>query len=120
MGTPKKSKSHLDRLLEEAYYFGLTPKEATELTPNEMASFISARRRHEIDNQKMLARMSYSAGMLGSMSLAKRFPKFEEVFSFPSDKPDNAEDIERSKLEMMAFAANMNRAAQEGEVTDDG
>ena len=108
-------------LLEEAYYFGLTPKEATELTPVEMAAFVTARRKHENDFQRSLAHMSYSAGVLGSMALAKRVPRFEEVFKF-DDQHEASQTLERSKLEMIAFAANMNRQAQEmeKEVVDDG
>ena len=101
-------------MIEEAYYYGLTPKEVTELSAAEVAVFIEVRRRRLLDDQKMLAQMSYSAGVLGSMALAKKMPKFEQVFKFPDDvkKEVTKTDIERSKLEMMALAANLNAQVQ--------
>lgn len=74
-----------------------------------MAAFVNARRRHEVDIQKSLAHMSYSAGVLGSMSLRKTLPRFEEVFKFGDEEKEK--DIDRSKMEMLALAANLNRQA---------
>lgn len=98
-------------MLEEAYTYGLTPKEATELTLAEMASFISANRRAELERSKLLARIGYSAGMLGSMSLAKKRPRFEEIFQFPHSQ-DNQNNATRLKAQMLVWAEQMNRLAR--------
>lgn len=102
-------------MIEEAYYYGLTPKEVTELSAAEVAVFVEVRHRRLLDDQKMLAQMSYSAGVLGSMALAKKMPRFEQVFKFPDDveKGITKMDVERSKAEMMALAANLNAMVQQ-------
>jgi len=106
-------------LIEEAYYYGLTPAEVSELSAAEVAVFVEVKQRKALDDQKMLAQMSYSAGVLGSMSLARRLPKFSEVFVFPEDKKEiTAQDVERSKLEMIAFAMALNAQVQQIEKED--
>lgn len=95
-------------MLEELYAYGVTPKQATELTLAEMASFISARRRYEIGFYKKLAQIGYSAGLVGSSTLARRKPRFEDLFTFPNDEtPVN--NVELMKAQMLVWAQNVNR-----------
>lgn len=95
-------------------YFGLHPKEATELTVAEMALFIKCQRRRQRDEWRMLAQVGYSGGIVGSMSLSKSRPKFEELFNFPVDEEHQKELIERSRKQMIAWAANVNRLNKKG------
>lgn len=94
-------------MLEELYAYGLTPQQATELTLAEMASFLSARKKHELAQQKMLAQIGYSAGIIGSMALTKSRPRFEEIFSFPREQV--AVDANLMKARMLVWAQNSNR-----------
>lgn len=96
-------------MLEEAYAYGLKPREATELTLAEMASFISAKRKKEMEQNKLLAQIGYSGGMIASLSLAKKRPEFSEVFNFPKTEEINKNDIEKSKAGMLVWAEEMNR-----------
>ena len=97
-------------MLDEAYYYGITPKEAQELTLAEMASFIKAKRRQEMDWVKVLANVGYTAGAIGSMSLSKRRPRFSECFKFPDD--DKPVNLETAKSQMLAWAERVNRASR--------
>lgn len=95
-------------MLEELYAYGVTPKQATELTLAEMASFLSARRKHEVGFYKKLAQIGYSAGLVGSSALARRKPRFDDLFTFPSDDvPVN--NVELMKAQMLVWAQNVNR-----------
>ena len=105
----KKLGSRLGKMLEEAYAYGLKPREATELTLAEMASFISAKRKKEMEQNKLLAQIGYSGGMIASLSLAKKRPEFSEVFNFPKTEEINKNDIEKSKAGMLVWAEEMNR-----------
>ena len=96
-------------MLEEAYYYGLSPREAKELTPAEMASFIKARRKQEMDITKVNSYIGYAAGIVGSAALSKKRPKFSDLFNFPKD-PDEKIDFERSKAMMLVWAETANRA----------
>lgn len=95
-------------MLEETYYFGITPNEAANLTFAEMASFVEAQKRRQIDEWKMLASVGYSTGLIGSMSLSKSRPRFDDIYNFPKDEPVIKDAVEHSKLEMLAIAANIN------------
>ena len=98
-------------MLEEAYCYGLTPQQATELTVAEMASFISAKKKHEMKQYEILAQIGYSAGIVASMSLAKKRPKFEELFTFPKEV-DKQRGTELLKSQMLIWAENTNRRAR--------
>ena len=108
-------KSHLDELLEEAYYFGLTPKEAKELTFAEMASFIGAAKRRQLDDWRMASQIGYSAGIIASMSLQKTRPRFDEVFNFPKDSVTRgSSEIDAHKARMIVWAEQVNREYRKG------
>ena len=119
----KKVRSHLDKLLEDAYYFGLHPYEVEKLTVAEMVDFIRASRRRQLDDWRVLANVGYNAGLLGSMALSKRRPKFDDMFSFPKESEPIA-DAEKSKAQMLVWASQMNReyrkAMKEKEAMKDG
>lgn len=95
-------------MLEEAYGYGLTPQEATELTFSQMAYFINANRKKEMEKYKILARICYSAGIVASSTFAKRKPKFEDLFNFPEDK-NNSSNSDLIKAQMLYWAQNINR-----------
>lgn len=95
-------------MLEELYYYGLRPAEAKELTLGEMAAFIKAQRKRDLDFTKTLANVGYSTGMLASMSLSKKRPKFGDMFQFPKETPD-IDRLDKYKLQMMAWAEQSNR-----------
>lgn len=94
-------------MLEQCYYYGLTPDQAYALTPLEMAQFIRARHRHQLDEWKLIAETGYSAGLIGSMSLAKSRPKFKEVFNFPEE--EQRSEVEISKAQMIVWAETANK-----------
>lgn len=98
-------------MLEEAYYFGLTPKEAEQLTAGEMASFIKANRKRELEQNKVNASIGYATGVLASMSLSKRRPRFSEVFNFPKDE-DERFNVEQHKAQMLVWAERTNRLSR--------
>lgn len=98
-------------MLEEAYSYGLTPHEATELTVAEMASFITAHRKREKRLAKILAQIEYSAGIIASMSLSKTRPKFEEVFDF-SDETSSSPEWVKSKNALLCWAETMNKKSR--------
>lgn len=105
-------------MLEELYAYGITPQQATELTFAEMASFLSARRRYEIGFYKKLAQIGYSAGLVGSSALARRRPRFEDLFSFPKDdEPIN--NVELMKARMLVWAQNTNRLDRKRKMKED-
>lgn len=80
-----------------------------DLTALEMAQFISASRKRQIDEWKMLAQVGYSSGNIGSMAFAKRRPSFKEVFNFPEeDKEAPSADV--YEAQMLAWTEQMNRA----------
>jgi len=58
----------------------------------------------------MLAYVGYSTGIIGSMALSKTRPRFDDIYNFP--KENQKPDVERSKLEMIAWAENVNRIAR--------
>lgn len=97
-------------MLEQAYAYGITPKEASELTLAEMASFISARRKKELEDKKFYAQIGYSAGVVASSTFAKRRPRFEGMFNFP--QTDGKPDLAKSKAEMVIWAETVNRLAR--------
>lgn len=92
----------------------MTPKEAAELTVAEMASFVESRRRKQLDDWKMIAQVGYSTGIIGSMALSKTRPRFNDIYNFPEETQKT--DVERSKLEMIAWAENVNRLARRRQV----
>lgn len=94
-------------MLEQCYYYGLTPDQAYALTPKEMAEFIEANHKRQVDDWRMIANVGYSAGCIGSMALAKKRPRFDEVFNFPEEKSTN--EVEVNKAQMIVWAENMNR-----------
>ena len=98
-------------MLDEAYYYGITPREADDLTLAEMASFIKAKRRQEMDLYKVLANVGYTTGMLASMSLSKRRPRFSECFRFP-DEEKKPIDLDRAKAQMLVWAERVNRESR--------
>lgn len=79
-----------------------------------MVSFVESRRRRQLDDWKMLAYVGYSTGIIGSMALSKTRPRFDDIYNFP--KENQKPDVERSKLEMIAWAENVNRIARKKEV----
>ncbi len=95
-------------MLEEAYYFGLTPERAFQLTFYELASFVEARRKRQLDDWRMMANVGYTAGIVGSMSFSKTRPRFEELFNFPKEET-KIDNVDKHKAEMMAWAFNVNR-----------
>lgn len=100
-------------MLEEAYSFGLTPREAYELTLEEMAIFINANRRRATEQTRIMANIAYNAGIVASMSLAKTRPRFEDLFYF---KEQNQQlDVENHKRRMIAFAEQINRIGRKRE-----
>lgn len=76
-----------------------------------MAKFIKASRKRQLDEWKFLANVGYSTGCLGSMALAKRRPRFEEMFNFPKEDVKRV-DIESSKSQMIVWAEKVNREAR--------
>ena len=108
----KKIVSHLDKLVDRAYYYGLKPSEVANLTVAEMARFIDAREKKEFDDLKKMAKVGYTVGILASMSLSTKRPSFEEAFGF-RDEASKEQSIERSKNEMLAWAINMNSQYKE-------
>lgn len=110
----KKSKSHLDSLIDDAVYYGLTPGQAKEMEPAEMARFVNLRRKMQNEQLKQIAHVAYSAGLIASMALSDKRPSFDEVFRFDDERP-RGKTAEVSKLEMLALAENMNRFAGEEE-----
>ena len=92
----------------------MTPKEAAELTVAEMASFVESRRRKQLDDWKMIAHVGYYTGIIGSMAFSKTRPRFNDIYNFP--KENQKPDVERSKLEMIAWAENINRIARRRKV----
>lgn len=97
----------------------MTPKEAASLTVAEMASFVEARKRKQLDDWKMVANVGYSTGLIASMSLSKTRPRFNEIYNFPKDEKekDKKLEVERYKLQMRAWAENMN--SQHRKVNED-
>ena len=92
----------------------MTPEQAASLTVAEMASFIEARRRRQLDDWKFMAQVGYSAGIIGSLALSKTRPRFGDVFNFPKDE-DKLASVEKKKAEMLAWAANVNRRSRRRE-----
>lgn len=88
-----------------------------------MADFIRASRKHQLDEWRILANVGYNAGLLGSMALTKRRPKFDDMFSFPKEDEPTA-DVEKNKAQMLVWASQMNReyrkAMKEKEAMKDG
>lgn len=88
-----------------------------------MADFIRASRKRQLDEWRILANVGYNAGLLGSMALSKRRPKFDDMFSFPKESEPIA-DVEKSKAQMLVWASQMNReyrkAMKEKEAMKDG
>lgn len=98
-------------MVNNAYYYGLTPLEVRELTLVEMADFVTQRRKYEVKMKKLIAQSGYVAGIVGSMSLAKSRPEFEKFFAFP-DVDEKTSDLEKSKQQMLAWAISANRQAR--------
>lgn len=88
----------------------MTPSEAANLTVAEMASFIEARRRKQLDDWRMMANVGYSSGIIGSMSFSKTRPRFNDIYNFPKEEEVNS--VEKNKAAMLAWAANLNRQAK--------
>ncbi len=82
------------------------------MTPLEMARFIKANRKRQLDDYKMLAQVGYSGGCIGSMAFAKRRPGFNEVFKFPEEEKDEHFDVDASKAQMLALAETINRSSR--------
>lgn len=78
------------------------------MTAAEMASFVKARSKAQLDWIKSMAHIGYSTGIISSMSLAKRRPAFKEVFNFPDEKKPIT-DVEANKRQLLVWAAQMNR-----------
>lgn len=78
------------------------------MTVTELAEFVKQRRKKQIDDHKSIAEAAYVSGLLGSMSLQKYRPRFEDIFDFPEEKKKGF-DAEKSKQLMLAYAANLNR-----------
>ena len=81
------------------------------MTVVELADFVKIRRKRQIDEQKAVAQAAYVAGCIGSMALARNRPRFEDVFSFPKDESKSTE-VEKSRLQMIAYAEYVNREAR--------
>ena len=96
----------------------MTPEEAAKLTVAEMASFVEARRKKQLDDWRMLANVGYSTGIIASMAFSKGRPRFEDIYNFPKEE-EKVNDIDRKKAEMIAWAANVNRRYR-GSVKTDG
>ena len=59
----------------------------------------------------MLASVGYASGIVGSTALAKRRPRFDELFKFPKD-PNESINLEKSKADMIVWAERVNREAR--------
>lgn len=97
--------------MKKCYYYGLKPSEVLEMLPIEMAEYVEQCTLRQRDDYKMLAQANYAAGVIGSMALSKRLPKFEEVFNFPKDEKKPV-DVNVSKAHMIALASEINRVAK--------
>ena len=81
------------------------------MTVVELADFVQIMRKRQIDEQNAVAQAAYVAGCIGSMALARNRPRFEDVFSFPKDESKSTE-VEKSRLQMIAYAEYVNREAR--------
>lgn len=86
----------------------MSPNDVNVLSLAELVDFVEANRKRQLDDWKMLAQVGYSAGIVGSMSLSKTRPKFEDMFNFPQEEKKIEEDTEVHKVRMIAWAQQMN------------
>lgn len=78
-----------------------------------MASFIKQNRKRENDTNEVNASIAYAAGMVASMSMAKKRPRFDQLFTFPKEeKETTTEEVEMSKARMILWAETVNRNAR--------
>lgn len=83
------------------------------MTGGEMAAYIAAQRRRDIQVLKNLSQIAYAAGLVASTSLSTKRPRYEDLFSFTDEENKiQPSDIELHKRQMLVWAENVNRAAR--------
>lgn len=106
--------SRLDELVEEAYYYGLTPTEVKVLEIADVVSYIKANKRRAHDEKKLLAEISYAGGLVASTSMSSKRPRFSELFHIKENTTTNKKsEITQSKNMLMYYAHQMNRIARQ-------
>lgn len=95
------------QLVRKAYAYGLHPSEVNALTLVELTEYVQANVKREREHNKFLTQVGYSTGVIASMALAKRRPKYEDVWG--ADHSSDTHSVELFKKKMTAWAANVNR-----------
>lgn len=90
----------------------MKPSEVASTSAEELASFVENQYKRRKDDMRAVAKMTYAAGLLGSMALQDSRPTFEEVFPAYAEEKSPLTEVEKSRLQMIAFAENLNRLAK--------
>lgn len=98
-------------MIRSAYSYGLTPAEVKELTLVELMEFVQANAKRDKEFSRFITKVGYSTGIIASMALSKRRPKYEEVWGV--DKSEEVQTADQFKKQMIAWAANVNRLARD-------
>lgn len=76
----------------------------------ELREWLEARRKWLKQDAQFRSQLAYISGILGSMSLAKKRPKYSDIWR--TETPV-AVDVKALKLKMLAWAENANRLNRE-------